>query len=94
MVKLTLRIVVVFAIYLATTFLLYAGRIHGNPCCETDTVVFFIPILVSLIVYWIIVSSFQKSIGRKFGSPFFWATILTIISEIVSMLIKFGTYGT
>ena len=94
MIKLVFKLSIVFVIYCGLTFLLYAGRVHDNPLCETDTVVFFIPFIISIIIYRTVISKFQKSTGKKFGSPAFWAILLSILSEMVSMYIKFNTYGT
>jgi len=92
--KLALKLFIVLVIYCGLTLLLYAGRVHGNPICKTDTVVFYLPFIISIIVYRAIISRFQKSTERKFGSPVFWTILLSILSEMVSMHIKFNMYGT
>ena len=94
MIKLTSKLLLIFLSYCILSTLLYSGRVHENPLCKTDFIVFLLPFLISIFIYQMVISKHQHLTKKKIGSPLFWGVLLAIFSEIVSMYIKFNLYGT
>ena len=87
-----LLLVTIPALHVLAIFFLYRGRVLGQPFCNSDEIVFYLPTMLAFAAYVAVLIWMKTSAGWVIAAVLI-SLVATFLSFWLAMVVSLNTYG-